>query len=101
MGVSAYKSDVFAIRFGGLNRLRELAGYEPYYSSRKYTKTGIRNMLIETYHKYGRRLTISELKKLSKSDEHFPSVTTIMRYFATTKINEVWEEIINEQNIRK
>ena len=58
-------------------------------------------MLIETYHKYGRRLTISELKKLSKSDEHFPSVTTIMRYFATTKINEVWEEIINEQNIRK
>lgn len=91
-----YKSDVFAIRFGGLNNLRVLAGYDPYYVKKKYTKDEIKKKLITEYKKYNRRLTNNELKELSKVDDNFPTVTTILRYFQTTKISEVWKEIEKE-----
>lgn len=88
-----YKSDVFAIRFGGLNNLRELAGYEAYYTNAKYTKKEIKNILINTYKEHGRRLTNKELNQLSKEDDNFPSISSILRHFSTTKMSEVWEEI--------
>lgn len=88
-----YSSDVFAVRFGGINNLRRLAGYEIYSFNRKYTKSEIKNKLAEVYKRYNKRLTKRELQELSKANEEFPSISTIMRYFQTTKMNEVWEQV--------
>lgn len=92
-----YKSDVFAIRFGGLQNLRDLAGSpEGKKQNKKYTKKEIQNRLIEQYELRGRRLTNSELNQLSKNNDSFPSISSILRYFRTTKISEVWDEIERE-----
>lgn len=88
-----YSSAVFEIRFGGLNNLREMAGYEKYYRIYKYSKAGITNLLVKEYKKRNRRLTRKELTHLSNINDKFPSVTTICRHFKTTKMTDVWEEI--------
>lgn len=88
-----YSCDVFTIRFGGINELRELAGYNSVDSYKKYTKKGIERILVNAYKKYGRRLTNSELQDLSKNNNNFPSISTICRYFASTKMTTVWKEI--------
>lgn len=89
----SYNSDVFSIRFNGINNLRKLAGYEKINYSRKYTKAEIVSVLTRAYDKYGRRLTNRELREMSKKKESFPSITTICRYFSTTKMSDVWREI--------
>lgn len=91
-----YSYDVYAIRFGGINGVRKLAGYDTVDSYRKYTKKEIKNILINTYKEHGRRLTNKELNQLSKENESFPSLSSILRYFSTTKMTEVWEEIEKE-----
>lgn len=92
-----YKPHVFAIRFGGIQNLRELAGYPSGKRQvKKYTKKEIGNKLIEQYKKYNRRLTNAEISKLSKEQEDFPALSTILRYFQTTKMSEVWNDIEKE-----
>lgn len=93
-----YNSDVFAIRFGSINKLRELAGYEQINYTTKFTKENIKIMLIKEYKKNKRRLTNRELTQLSKEDKDFPGISTICRHFKTTKISEVWEDIENSIN---
>lgn len=88
-----YSNDVFTIRFGSMNNLRKLAGFEPYYLRRKYTKEELKNKLIKVYKEYGRRLTNNEMKQLSKNNDDFPSISTLCRYFKTTKMSEIWEMI--------
>lgn len=89
-----YKYDVFALRFGGLQNLRVLAGFNDGKTQvKKYTKKEIENKLIKQYKMYNRRLTNKELSQLSQQDGNFPSITTICRYFRTTKMSEVWEYI--------
>lgn len=88
-----YSSDVFTVRFESINKLRELAGYETINYTKKYSKKEITNKLVELYKKEDRRLTNIELNELSKNDKDFPSVSTICRYFKTTKLSEVWQEI--------
>jgi len=56
----------------------------------------IGNKLIEQYKKYNRRLTNAEISKLSKEQEDFPALSTILRYFQTTKMSEVWNDIEKE-----
>lgn len=83
---------VYLIRFGTMSNLAELAGYEPTKkSSFKYSKELIAELLIKEVKRKGIRLTVKEIKNLSS--EFFPSYTTILRYFHTTKIINVWEEI--------
>lgn len=89
-----YKSDVFSVRFGGLQNLKKLAGYDDdIIREKKYTKKEIERKLIEQYKKYGRRLTNKEIAQLSKQHEDFPAITTICRHFQTTKMSKVWDYI--------
>ena len=89
-----YKADVFAIRFGGLQSLRRLIGFDNGKAQvKKYNKEDIENKLIDQYKKYNRRLTNRELSHLSRQEESFPAISTICRYFCTTKMSEVWRYI--------
>lgn len=94
-----YKADVFVIRFGGINALRKLAGVESRKSNHRYTKRELEEILTELYKKHNRRLTNKEFKELSKNNE-VPCMSTLMRYFKTTKMAEVWEEIENKLDIK-
>ena len=53
-------------------------------------------MLFKKYKEYGLILTSRELKELN---EEFPGVTTILKYFETTKMTEVWSEILKRKKI--
>lgn len=82
-----YNSNIFVIRFGGLNELREIIGYETHASSkRKYSKEILLDKLISIYHTHG-KLTNKELNKIIPT-------TTILRYFKTTKMSVVWDEVM-------
>ncbi|WP_050069740.1 homing endonuclease associated repeat-containing protein [Anaerosalibacter massiliensis] len=94
-----YSSDVFVMRFGSINKLRELAGYNTVDYTKKYSKGDIKIKLIAAYKEKGRRLKNHELKQLSKDDSNFPSISTVCRHFNTTKISKVWEEIEKEYHI--
>lgn len=93
-----YNAGVFSIRFGGMNELRKLAGFEIYdRSPRKYTKESISNVLIDKIIKNNRLLTVKQIDE----DSDLPALATILKYFKTTKISEVNKEIlqvINERN---
>ncbi len=94
-----YKSDVFSIRFGGLQNLRELSGFpDNKIRPKKYTKKEIKDKLIKQYKLHGRRLTNSEIQQLSNEIDDFPAQTTILRYFNTTSMTKVWGEIEQEIN---
>ena len=95
-----YKNDVFVTRFGGMNALKRLAGYNVPDRNKKYTKEEITKILINAYMTYG-KLTNKEINILSKNNENFPSLNTILRYFKTTKMNEVWEEIMSKEINRR
>ena len=92
-----YKTNVLVRRFGSLNNLRELLGLEIIYpSNKKYTKEELKEKLLEKYSEYGRRLTQSEIKRLGK-EEGFPGGSTFLSYFQTTKMSEVWEEVLRNK----
>ena len=92
-----FSSGVYMIRFGGINNLRRKLNLriEQKYES-KYTKEGIKKMLLKKYKEYGRTLTSRELGELN---EEFPGVTTILKYFETTKMTEVWSEVLKRKKI--
>ena len=96
-----YKSSVLVRRFGDLNALRELLGMEIKYPSRKkYTKEELTEKLLKKYNEYGRILSQSEIKKLGK-EEGFPGGSTFLSYFQTTKMSEVWEEVLRNKEIKE
>ncbi len=84
-----YNSGVFEMRFTTLNNLRLQCNYQPINQHPKYSKKQIRELLIKEMQKVGRKLTIKEIN----SNITLPSTNTILRYFKTTKINEVWKEL--------
>lgn len=104
-----YTSNTFRIRFGSINELKKIVANDPRLTikdksyrnrNKKYNKEMIIDMLSKEYIKHGRRLTEREIDIKSK-DKELPSLTTIMSYFKTTKINDVWEEIEDRNlNIR-
>ena len=89
-----YSKSVLASRFTSLNHLRKLAGFEikreviP-----KYSKQGLKLMLYTNYKKYGRKLTQTEIAK----NESLPNPSSIFYHFQTTKISDVWKEVLNEK----
>ncbi|EOP60634.1 hypothetical protein IKQ_05886 [Bacillus cereus VDM053] len=87
-----YNANVFSIRFNGLNNLRKLANLPTCVrKNRRYSKDELKRILILLYKEKGGRLTNKELL------EHKLHSTTIMRYFETTSMNSVWEDI--EKNV--
>jgi|Deesub1362A_J573_1020465.scaffolds.fasta_scaffold06906_4 hypothetical protein len=90
-----YNSDVFEIRFGGMNNLRKLAGLPECYSGRnKCTKEQIKDMLIAEYRRLGCIPTNREIKENKK----LPSPSTILRHFRTTSMRKVWSDILHEKH---
>lgn len=81
----------YLIRFGNMANLAKLAGYEIKQHKSKYSKRIIKNLLLNEVKIKGSKLTVNEIINLS--DDNFPSYTTILRYFETTKISVVWNEI--------
>ncbi|MBY0596512.1 homing endonuclease associated repeat-containing protein [Bacillus bingmayongensis] len=83
-----YNANVFSIRFNGLNNLRKLANLPTRIRANcKYSKKELKRILISLYKEKGRRLRYKELL------EHKLYTTTIMRYFETTSMNSVWNQI--------
>lgn len=82
-----YDSNVFVTRFGSMNELRVKAGYLPLQKGhKKYTKEGLVKALKDVYKKNNGRITNKELAKTM-------SLSTLLRYFNTTKISDVWNEV--------
>ena len=50
-------------------------------------------MLYTKYKKYGRKLTQTEIAK----NDSLPNPSSIFYYFQTTKISDVWREVLNEK----
>lgn len=84
-----YNADVFMVRFGNMYNLKIAAGYEAKYRVPKYSMERIRRMLAVEHKKAGHRLTNNEIRKNS----NLPALSTILRYFRTTSIAQVWEEV--------
>lgn len=90
-----YKATTFAKYFGGLNNLREEAGFPKEnrgMGRKKYTKELILHLLIYEYINNEGPLTIQEIEK----NDQLPAVATILKYFRTGKITEVWNEVSAE-----
>ncbi|MCP1226114.1 hypothetical protein [Sebaldella sp. S0638] len=87
-----YSKSVLASRFTGINNLRRLAGFEVKKEViPKYNKQSLKLLLYKNYKKYGRRLSQTEIAK----DENLPNPSSIFYCFQTTKITEVWNEVLN------
>lgn len=84
-----YNSDVFIVRFGTMNRLRDLANVPKIKKTRAslITKEEVQDELKHIYRKFG-KVTYKELEYLSE----YP-ITTIFRKFNKTNMEDVWSEI--------
>ena len=90
-----YDVGVLEVRFGGLNNMRRLLGfYIEEEREGKYTKELLKEKLLEKYEQCRRKITQKEMKELAKT-EKFPAIITFLRYFHTTKMSDVWNEILN------
>lgn len=76
-------------RFGGINSLRKECGFKVREKRSKYSRKSIETQLIKAWKKIKRRPKSYEIE----ADKSLPSVSTCTRYFKTTKMSEVWEEI--------
>ena len=84
------------VRFGGIKPLSEKIGYK--LNSRNfYKKAKIKKQLLKKFRKKG-RLTAKEIQ----NDKDLPGISTIYRYFKTTKLKKVWSEVLkNEIKLKK
>ena len=86
-----YSIEVLLVRFGSMNNLRKLAGFKERNPGKSiYTKTELKEILYKKYVEKERILTQRELKE----DKDIPSLGTFLRYFQTTRISEVWAEVL-------
>ena len=88
-----YSYDVYRQHFGTISNLRKRAGLsmDYYPSAKSITKTDCVEELLKIYREKG-RLSYTKLKK-----ESTISMSTIFRKFGTTRIDEVWDEVIRER----
>lgn len=84
---------IYNIRFGGMTSLKKAVGFEPCNTySNKFTKKEIKDKLKELFAEKGRKLTVQELVECKE----VPSYTTILKYFETTSIHQVWDEVLSD-----
>jgi hypothetical protein len=81
----------FSIRFNGINNLRKSAGFDETTlgDKPKYNKEKITEMLIKEYCIIKKHLVKSEID----NNDTLPNSLTVLKYFKTTKLTKVWEEI--------
>ncbi|MGL4999286.1 MAG: homing endonuclease associated repeat-containing protein [Cetobacterium sp.] len=83
-----YSSTVLLLRFGSWKDLKEAAGYTFNLGSR-YSKDEVTKLLLNARAIKGRRLSQKELN----SDPNLPVLETVLKFFKTTKISLVWDEL--------
>lgn len=89
-----YNSNVFEIRFGSLNNMRELCGYKRIVRGMpKYTEQQIRQGLSDLYKRYQRVPTLGEIRMSG-----LPCISCILRYCKSTSIKEAVLKSINYDN---
>lgn len=59
--------------------------------SRRYSKSIITKMLLDEVQRLGKKPTRKEIDE----NKNLPTVSTCLRYFNTTKMTDVWNEILN------
>ncbi|MGL6132476.1 MAG: hypothetical protein ACRCZ9_12760 [Fusobacteriaceae bacterium] len=83
-----YSSTVLLSRFGSWKDLKEAAGYTFNLGS-LYSKDEIIKLLLDARTIKGRRLSQKELN----SDPNLPVLQTVLKFFKTTKLSVVWDEL--------
>lgn len=98
-----YNSNVLERRFKSLNKMRELLGYKPILRGEKYTKDILKEILLKKYEEYGRILSLREMHGENKKNKKskLPMVSTFLKHFQTTKMSEVWEEVLRNKEIKE
>lgn len=92
-----YNPSVYTIRFGGMRGLKKAAGFNPYHiDNRKYTKDKVSRLLINNIIENKKVPSTKELLE----NENLPSYATILTHFNTTKISEVWKQLIDGKNLK-
>ncbi|MBN3352056.1 hypothetical protein CF086_17310 [Clostridium botulinum] len=61
-----------------------------------YTKEQLKEILIQEYKRSGKKLTFKQID----TDENMPSSSTFKRYFKTTSMMKIWNEILNNDEER-
>lgn len=84
----------YSVRFGGMRGLKKSLGIKPSPNGpkEKYSKDILVQLMLEESKKLGRRLTVKEISE----NNNLPSYATILKYFNTTNIKNVWQEIYNK-----
>lgn len=90
-----YNRGCFELRFGSINNLREICGYEFKKKEEKWTKEKVLETLIKEYKKRNGKLTVKDLKEIKT----LPSQGTICKKFKVTNFTEVLKII--EAEIKK
>ncbi|HDK7194944.1 TPA: hypothetical protein PTV74_003252 [Clostridium botulinum] len=93
-----YNADIFRNQFGGMENLKKLAKetlleYENIrYKKLKYSKLQLENILLKEYIRHGRRLTAKEIN----FNKELPEESTFLKYFKTTSLTKVWNEVLKD-----
>ncbi|WP_195268965.1 hypothetical protein [Eubacterium sp. 1001713B170207_170306_E7] len=59
---------------------------------RRYSKSIITQMLLDEFKRLGKKPTRKEID----ANKNLPTVSTCLNYFGTTRIGDVWDEILKE-----
>lgn len=87
-----YNRGCFELRFGSINNLREICGYEFKKKEEKWTKEKVFETLIKEYKRRNGKLTVKDLKEIKT----LPSQGTICKKFKVTNFTEVLKIIKTE-----
>ena len=90
-----YNRGCFELRFGSIDNLREICGYEFKKRKGKWTKEIVLETLIKEYKRRNGKLTVNDLKGIAT----LPSQGTICKKFKVTNFTEVLKII--EMEIKK
>lgn len=90
---TAYTYEIYRQHFGTIGQLRAACGFkmETKRGNSIITKNDCKKELLGIYRKYG-RVSYSQLKEISTI-----SISTMIRKFHTTKINEIWDETLKDK----
>lgn len=91
---TAYTYEIYRQHFGTIGQLRKACEFKvkTKRATPVITKDDCKRELLGIYRKYG-RVSYSQVKEKSAI-----SMSTIIRKFHTTKINEIWEEVLKDKN---
>lgn len=83
-----YSETVLLRRFGSWKNVKESCGYT-FNLGTMYSKEEIVKLLMVAREKYGRRLSQKEINQ----NPDLPTLETILKFFKTTKISSIWDEL--------